>query len=125
MLPKSCLIAVLATLSVSSALTIPQPPKYRPAAAAVLHENDVNTHPSLRLSNSLNDFSEYAALEDSFAPEVLAEMEAHMKDYQGWDLDEMRLISIQRAGETEEELKWVTEYDKIVLKTKGWKFMDM
>lgn len=48
-----------------------------------------------------------------------------MKDYQGWDLDEMRLISIQRAGETEEELKWVTEYDKIVLKTKGWKFMDM
>ncbi|KAJ9113230.1 hypothetical protein QFC22_006069 [Naganishia vaughanmartiniae] len=124
MLPTSCLVAILAALSVSSALTIPQPPKHH-APAAAFHEIDVNPHPSLRLSNTPSDFSEYAVLEDGFAPDVLAEMEAHMKDYKGWDLDEMRLISIQRPGETEEEVKWVTEYDKIILKTKGWKFMDI
>ncbi|KAJ9104669.1 hypothetical protein QFC21_002167 [Naganishia friedmannii] len=127
MLPTSCLVAILAALSVSSALTIPQPPKHHPAAAAAaaFHEIDVNPHPALRLSNSPSAFSEYEVLENSFAPEILAEMEAHMKDYKGWDLDEMRLISIQRPGETEEELKWVTEYDKIILKTKGFKFMDI
>lgn len=125
MLPTSCLVAILAALSVSSALTIPQPPKHHSTVSAAFHEIDISPHPFLRLSNSPSDVPESGVHEESFDVEELAEMDAHMKDYKGWDLDEMRLISIQRGDQMEEEFKWVTEYDKIILKTKGFKFMDM
>lgn len=49
-----------------------------------------------------------------------------MRDYKGWDMSEKRLISLQGSGEMgEEEFKWVTEWDKVLLKAKGRKFMDV
>jgi hypothetical protein len=124
MLPKSCLLAILAALSATSALTIPQIAKHQPAATS----EESYIHPSLLLS--ANDHSDLSTatldFADGFSAEVMAEMEAHMRDYKGWDMSEKRLISLQGSGEMgEEELKWVTEWDKVLLKAKGRKFMDV
>lgn len=124
MLPKSCLLAILAALSAASALTIPQTAKHD--SAVTTEESYI--HPSFLLS--ANDHSDLSSatlnFADGFSAEVMAEMEAHMRDYKGWDINEKRLISLQGSGAMgEEEFKWVTEWDKVLLKAKGRKFMDV
>lgn len=124
MLPKSCLLAILAALSATSALTIPQTAKDQSAAT----REESYIHPSLLLSSNDHSDLSTATLDfaDGFSAEVMAEMEAHMRDYKGWDMSEKRLISLQGSGEMgEEEFKWVTEWDKVLLKAKGRKFMDV
>jgi hypothetical protein len=115
MLPKSCLIAVLAALIGTSALSIPRP--------AAQHHDQIPA--SLLLSNA--DQSSLAAsvfeITDALDAGVVAEIDAHLRDYKGWDLEEKRLISME--GEMGEEYKWVTEMDKVLMRAKGVKFMDM
>lgn len=125
MLPTSCLLAVLAALSATSALTIPHTDKHR---ADVASTDESHIHPSLLLSSNVQAGLAASTLDiaDGFSAEVLAEMEAHMRDYKGWDMGEKRLISLQGSGEMGgEEFKWVTEWDKVLLKAKGTKFMDV
>jgi hypothetical protein len=115
MLPKSCLIAVLAALVGTSALSIPRP--------------QVQTHHEIPASLLLGtaDQSSLAAsafeITDALDAGVLAEMDDHLRDYKGWDLEEKRLISLE--GDVGEEYKWVTEMDKVLMRAKGVKFMDM
>ncbi|KAI5449972.1 hypothetical protein NCC49_003863 [Naganishia albida] len=124
MLPKSCLLAILAALSAASALTIPQTAKHD--SAVTTEESYI--HPSFLLSADDHSDLSSATLNfaDGLSAEVMAEMEAHMRDYKGWDMNEKRLISLQGSGAMgEEEFKWVTEWDKVLLKAKGRKFMDV
>lgn len=115
MLPKSCLIAVLAALVGTSALSIPRP--------QVQHHDQIPT--SLLLSNAEQSSLAASAFDitDALDASVLAEMDAHLPDYKGWNLEEKRLISVE--GEMGEEYKWVTEMDKVLMRAKGVKFMDM
>lgn len=115
MLPTSCLIAVLAALATSSALTIPRP--------AQIQEHHIPS--ALRLSETDQTAlaSSVLAINDVIPASTLEEMEDHLADYKGWDLEEKRLIAME--GEMGEEFKWVTEMDKVALRAKGKRFMDM
>ncbi|GHJ84538.1 hypothetical protein NliqN6_0940 [Naganishia liquefaciens] len=116
MLPTSCLIAVLAALvTSSSAVIIPRP--------AQVQEHYVPSTLQLGETDQTALASSVLAINDVLSVSALKEMDEHLKDYKGWNLEEKRLIAME--GEMGEEFKWVTEMDKVALRAKGTRFMDI